>query len=629
MSGAAKFVVGAAAVAVSLYALYWVLDPQPAFRYRTTFLAVTLAMTLVVYRPLARSRAPQTEGADNPGVLDWALGLVAVIALVYPVLVFDEFIRRAVRPTTLDVVVGVVTVLLVLEATRRTVGWILPAICGGFLAYAFFGSIIPFGWNLGHKGYDIERVIGQLYMGVEGIFGVPVDVAATYIVLFTIYGAVLEYSGAGRFFIDVSFAAFGSRSRAAPGRTTTLAGFLLGTVSGSGVATTVTLGSVAWPVLKKSGYPRDHAGGILAAAGIGAILSPPTLGAAAFLIAEFLEISYLKVLFFATIPTLLYYLGIILAIEADARRFGTSGVEVDTPPLGRLLLRYGYYFSSLILIVVFMAIGLSPFRAVLYATVVAFLLGFLRKETRFTPRRTWDALATGALGILPVAAVTAAAGIIVGVVSLTGLGLKASSLIVNAAGGQLVFAAIFAALAVLVLGLAVPVTASFIIAAVVIGPALIELGVSEEAAYMFIFYYAVLSEVSPPTALSAVAAAAITGGDAFKTMMLTLRYTLPAFLVPFAFVLSPNGQGLLLQGPILGILITFVVAAVAVGALAITTGAWLVGPAGIPERVLAALAAVFLLYLEPLWVGIGAGCLAAAVAVHLLSRRRRAPAVQS
>ncbi|MDF2742032.1 MAG: transporter fused permease subunit [Actinomycetia bacterium] len=625
LTGLPKLVISVAAVAVSLYALLWVVRPQPAQPYRTSFLAVTLAMTLLAYRPLTRGRKATEEeraaGGDNPGPLDWALAALALVALIYPLLVFDDFARRVVRPTGLDVVLGVVAVLLVLEATRRTVGWVLPAICLGFVAYAFFGGLLPFGWELGHKGYDLERLVGQAYMGIEGLFGVPLDVAATYIVLFTIYGAVLEFSGAGRFFIDVSFAAFGTRSAAAPGRTATLAGFLLGTVSGSGVATTVTLGSVAWPVLRRAGYPPNPGGGVLSAAGIGAILSPPTLGAAAFIIAEFLEISYLQVLLFATIPTLLYYLGIILAIEMDSRRYGTHGVDIDTKPLGWLLLRYGYYFSSLILIVVFMAFGLSPFRAVLYATVVAFALGFLRRETRWTPRRVFDCLAAGTLGVLPVVAVCAAAGVIVAVVSLTGLGLKGSSLIVGAAGGTLVLAAIYSAVAVLVLGLAVPVTASFIISAVIVGPALVELGVGEEAAYMFIFYYAVLSEVSPPTALSSVAAAAITGGDAFKTMMLTLRYTLPAFLVPFAFVLSPSGEGLLLQGPILGIAWTLAVAAVAVAALAVATGGWLLGPARPPERVLAGLAAPFLLYLEPPTIAVGAGLLVAAVAVHLALRR--------
>ena len=352
------------------------------------------------------------------------------------------------------------------------------------------------------------------------------------------------------------------------------------------------------------------------------------MGAGAFIIAEFLGVSYLQVLLYALIPSLLYYLGIILAIEADARRFGTRDVEVETPPLGHLLWRYGYHFSSLFLIVILMAVGLTPFRAVFYATIVAFLLSFLSREHRMGPRRIWDALAAGAMGVLPVAATCAAAGIIVAVVTLTGLGLKLSSLIVALAGGSLLLTTLFSAIAILILGLAVPVTASFIIAAVIIAPALTELGVPTFVAYMFVFYYAVLSEVSPPTALAPFAASAITGGNAFKTMMLTWKYTLPAFLVPFAFVLSPNGEGLLLQGSPLQIGLTFLVSALAVGALAVATGAWLAGPARIPERLLCAVAGLLLLYLEPFWVAVGIAVLVAGVVAHFIGVRffRRATA---
>jgi TRAP transporter 4TM/12TM fusion protein len=620
LSGVPLLFVRGAGVGLSLYALLWVFRPLSAQQYRTSFLAVALPLTLLAYRGWPR-RDRQADTSDNPGILDWLLAALALVALAYPLVVFDEFVRRAVRPETLDIVFGVVTTLLVLEATRRTVGWILPAVCLGFLAYAYLGGLIPAGYLFGHPGYDTERLVGSLYMGLEGLFGVPLDVAATYIVLFTIYGAVLEYSGAGRYFIDVSFAAF-RQSRTAPGRTVTLAGFLLGTVSGSGVATTVSLGSVAWPILRRAGYPPANGGGVLAAAGIGAILSPPTLGAAAFIIAEFLGVTYLRVLLWATIPTLLYYLGIILAIEIDARRFGTQSIALDTPPLRHLLLRYGYHFSSLFLIVVLMAFGLSPFRAVTYATLAAFALSFLSPADRLTPRKAWDALAAGALGVLPVAATCAAAGIIVGVTTLTGLGLKVSSIIVTVAGGSLVLTALFSAVAVLVLGLAVPVTASFIIAAVIVGPALTALGVEPFAAYMFIFYYAVLSEVSPPTALSAVAASAITGANAFGTMMRTWRYTLPAFLVPFAFVLSPNGEGVLGVGSPSQIALTLLVSAVAVAALAVVTGGWMIGPARWPERAVCAVAAVLLLYLEPAWVLAGLGALAVGIALHLLTRRR-------
>ena len=620
LAGIPLAVVSATGVGLSAYALYWVLNPIPAQVYRTSFLAVALAMTFLVYRGWGQRSDEDRERGERPGVTDWLLAGLAIVALGYTIVTFDEFVRRAVRPNELDLLFGVITVGLVLEATRRTVGWILPAVCGLFLAYGFFGGELPIGSRISHAGYGLPRIVGQTYMGLEGLFGVPLDVAATYIVLFTIYGAVLEYSGAGKYFIDVSIAAFGN-SRSGPGRTTTLAGFLLGTVSGSGTATTVTLGSVTWPILRRGGYPREEGGGVLAAAGIGAILSPPTLGAAAFIIAEFLGISYLNVLLYALIPTLLYYLGIILAIEADARRFGTRQVDVQTPPLWRLLWRYGYHFSSLVLIVVLLAVGLSPFRAVFYATLVAFALSFLDRAHWMTPRRVFDALASGARSVLPIAATTAAAGIIVAIVTLTGLGLKLSSLIVDLAGANLFLTAFFSAVAVLILGLAVPVTASFIIGAVIIAPALTGLGVQPFVAYMFIFYYAVLSEVSPPTALAAFAASAITGGNAFKTMMMTWKYTLPAFLVPFAFVLSPNGEALLLEGAPLTIVLATLVSALAVAALAVATGGWMVGPARWPERALCAIAGLILLYLEPFWVAVGLGVLAAGVVVHLVLRR--------
>lgn len=624
ITGRLAHVMGALALGISLYALYVVFNPIPVLPYRMSFLAAVLPLTFLAYRPglprwLRRAGAPEGR-SDNPGVADWALAGASVVVCAYPLFAFDDFIRRTFEPSSLDLVMGAVCVLLVLEATRRTVGAILPGICVAFVAYAYYGGFLPVDWAIGHRGYGFERILVQLYMGTEGLFGVPLDVAATYIVLFTIYGAVLEYSGAGSFFVNISFAAF-RRSAAAPGRTVTLAGFLLGTVSGSGTATAVSLGSVAWPILRRAGYPAAQGGGVLAAAGIGAILSPPTLGAAAFIIAEYLKVSYLTVLLYATVPTLLYYLGIILAIEIDARRFGTHGVDMETVSAWRLLSRFGYHFSSLIAIVALMALDVSPFRAVVYATMLAFALSFLDREHRLGPRRAVQALSAGTLGVLPVAATTAAAGIIVGVVTLTGLGLKASRIIVDLSGGGLALTAVVSAVAVLLLGLAVPVTASFIIAAVVIGPALQTLGVAPDAAYMFIFYYAVLSEVTPPTALAAVAASAITGGNAFKTMMMTWKYTLPAFLVPFAFVLAPAGRALLWQAPLPQVLIALAVSCVAVAALAVATGGWMIRRAGWPERVLSAGAAITLLYLEPAAIAAGLALLGTALLIHLITRK--------
>ena len=630
LTGRLRLGVSVVAALLSVYALWNVFFPVPALQYRIIFLAVVLPLTFLLYRPAVRVLRGRAEGPDRPGILDWVLAGSSLFVAIWPLLTgFDAYISRSFRPLVIDVICGLALVALVLLATWRTVGPVLPVICAGFIAYAYAGDLIPNGWLVGHRGYDYPRLTSQFVMGTEGVFGVPLDVAATYIILFTIYGAVLEFSGAGQFFLDISFAAF-RRSRSAPGRTVTLAGFLLGTVSGSGTATAVSLGSVAWPILRRAGYPPESGGGVLAAAGIGAILSPPTLGAAAFIIAELLRVSYLQVLGFALIPTLLYYLGIFLAVEFDARRFGVQEVEVERKPFWRLLGRFGYHFSSLFVIVVLLAMDQSAFRAVVFATALAFALSFLDRRHRMTPQRLFDALAKGATGVLPVAAATAAAGLIVAVLTLTGLGLDLSSIIVDLAGGlassatgQLLVTCVLAAIAVLVLGLAVPVTASFIIAAVIIAPALTELGVDTPAAYMFIFYYAVLSEVSPPTALAAVAAAAITGGNAFKTMIATFRYTLPAFLVPLAFVLTTNGRGLLGQGSFGRILLVTAISALAVAALAVVTGKWLVGPARLPERVLAGIGAVLLLYLEPTTVLIGLGAVVLAVVVHLAGRRLR------
>jgi TRAP transporter 4TM/12TM fusion protein len=608
-------------VSVAVLAGVFFPDPLGSQHYRMLFLAAVLPLTLICFRGGRRR-----DGA-RPGVLDWSLAAVALATAAYPVVVFDDYITRSARPPIVDVLLGAVLVLLVLEACRRTTGWVLPAVCVAFVLYAYYGGFLPQDWSVAHRGFDLDAIVGFLLGGTEGVYGVPLDVAATYIVLFTIYGAVLEASGASRFFIDLSFAAF-KRSRTAPGRTVALAGFLLGTVSGSGTATAVSLGSVAWPVLNRARYPRDAAGGVLAAAGIGAILSPPTLGAAAFIIAEFLQVSYGRVLLWACVPTLLYYLGILLAIEIDSRRLGTRAAPRSDASALRLLGRYGYHFASLVLIVVLLATQwTSPLRAVVIATAFQALVSFVDPEHRLTPRRLATALAAGVRGVLGVAATCAAAGIIVGVVTATGLGLALSDIVVGAAqaltsepAAVLALTVLLSAVAILVLGLAVPVTASFIISWVIIAPALVDLGVALPAVAMFVFYYAVLSEVSPPTALAAVAASAITGGNAFRTMVQTWKYTLPAFLVPCAFVLSPRGEGLLLEAGAADIVIALVAGALGVVALAIVTGGWIIRPAGVPERVLAGAAALLLLYLDTPTVLAGVALLAAAVALHVVRR---------
>src|SRR5258708_4670020 len=289
---------------------------------------------------------------------DVILALAAVASIAYMVIGGDDFLDRTTSRNPWDQVFGIALIALVIEATRRTSGWVMPVIIGAFIAYAFAGPWLPSPWT--HRGYDVGRLVGHMYMTLEGIFGTAVDVSATLIILFTIYGAFLQYSGAGRFFLDFSFALLGGKPTSA-GRAVVLASFLLGGPSGSGVATTVTIGSVAWPMLEKSGYRKDAAGGLLAAGGLGAILSPPVLGAAAFIIAEYLKISYLEVIKMATIPTLLYYFSLFLMVELDARKYGMSEAAFKVADSAwTLARRYWYHFFSLISIVIFMLWGYSP-----------------------------------------------------------------------------------------------------------------------------------------------------------------------------------------------------------------------------------------------------------------------------
>jgi len=549
--------VSAVAVGMSLFHLYTAYAIVRPEHLRAIHVALVLFLTFFVF-PVARRYRHRIMWWD------WLIALGGIATAAYLIAGGDDFFDRSIVPQTLDIVFGVMLMALILEAMRRTTGWVMPIVTSCFLLYAFFGPYLPAPWT--HQGYELPRLVGHMYMTLEGVYGTAIAVSSTLIILFTIYGAFLQWSGAGKFYIDFSFSAMGGKPTGA-GRTVVLSSFLLGGPSGSGVATTVTLGAVAAPMLAKVGYSKEEAGGLLAAGGLGAIISPPVLGAAAFLIAEFLKISYLDVLLMAVIPTCLYYLALFVMVEIDVRKFGMKEVSFERVESAWSLARkYWFHFLSLVSIIAFMLMGFSPELSVFWATVVAGVTSFLRRDTALVSydvlrlreplvrgllgSKLVKALEGGSLAVLNVAATCAGAGIIVGVVTLTGLGLKFSSIVLAYAGGSLLLTALYTALIVWIVGLAVPVTASYIICAVIAAPALITLGVPEFAAHMFIFYYAVLSEVSPPTALSPFAAAAITGGDPYRTTLQCWKYTTPAFLVPFMFVLDPAGQGLLLTGSI-------------------------------------------------------------------------------
>ncbi|WP_410876826.1 TRAP transporter permease [Nocardia sp. A7] len=717
LSGFPERLVGVVALGLALLSVWQVFRPlaQGSQYYLVIFLAVGLPLVYLSYR----SWWGRLDRADGPSVLDWVLAGITLVVCLYPVLPirigdagggYDAFLDRQGMLAPLDVVMGGLLLVLVLEACRRTTGVILPVVCLVFLGYGYYGGLLPQDWSIAHAGLDIDQIVDALYNSGSGFYGTPLDVAASYIVLFTLYGAVLEFSGAARFFVDLSVSLF-RRSHSAAGRTAVASGFLLGTVSGSGTATAVSTGAVTWPILRKAGYRPEQAGGMLAAAGVGAILSPPTLGVAAFIVAEYLDVTYVTVLGWALIPTLLYYLGILLSVEIDARRIHADGRApadlADGPlptPWWKLLGRFGYHFSSLIVIVVLLLVGVSATRAVVYATVLALLLAIpdrmLRRSagadtapptvglakhpaaqdvpgasaaeqapaSTDTPtgamrpvshaddmtsaagadtpgRYRWtrktvtqfviEALRSLSLGMrsaLPVIAVCAAAGVITAMTTKTGLGAQLAALLVKAGSALsddpavvLATTAVLAAIALSLLGLAVPVTASFVIGWVIIGPALLDLHVAAPAAAMFVFYFSVLSEVTPPTALAAVGAAAVTGAKAMPTMWHALRYALPAFLVPLMFVLTDSGQHLLGRGAVLDVLWVTAAACVGVAALAAATGGWLfgIGAIGPIPRGLAAAAGLTLLYPDPLATGIGLGLLVVAVLAGLVDRVRR------
>ena len=497
LKGLTATVVTGIAVVMTLFHLYAAYDIVPTQHLRFIHVAFVLLLSFLLFPLASRFR-------NRIQWFDIIPALAGIGIIIYALWGGDDFLDRASVPDRWDVIFGGIFIVLVLEAARRTTGPIMPIVAVLFLLYAYFGPYLPPPWT--HRGFDIARLVGHLFITLEGIFGVAVDVSATLIIMFTIYGAVLQHSGAGKFFIDFSLAVMGGKPSSA-GRAVVASSFLLGGPSGSGVATTVMIGTVAWPMLKKAGFEKNAAGGLLAAGGLGAIISPPVLGAAAFLIAEFLKISYLEVIWMATIPTCLYYLSLLFMVELDAMRFGAQEVIFKQElTIWGMTKRYGFHFVSLVAVIVFMVVGYSPMLAVFYSTVLAFGMSALAPETTLGPRKLLipllifgiglgalsllpsaasfkpvelassyfplmmliligtlsligltaagaraipsapkltAAMADGSIGVLSAATTCAAAGIIVGVVTLTGLGLKFSSIVIDFAGGSLLLTIIF------------------------------------------------------------------------------------------------------------------------------------------------------------------------------------------
>src|SRR5947199_4219573 len=511
-SGGWDGVVTALSVATTLFALYYAAAGAeipmtnvvlvPSFRilgqtittpqiYVMIFLTSILSLTFLLYPMHPRF-------IKSVNVVDLVLVAASIAITAYVFLNFETVIYRLASPTSTDFLFGVLAIVLVVEAGRRTTGWHLPVIALIAIAYAYFGDFMPGPFRVPPK--DLDDIVANQYLGLDGMLGTPLQVAATFIILFTIYGAILDYTGAGKFYVDLAFALTGKRPTGAA-RTVTVASFLLGTVSGSGVATTVTLGSIAYPMLKKAGHDRESSGAVLSAGGIGAVISPPVLGPAAFLMAEILGISYLQVVIMAMMPTILYYLGILLMIEVDARRLGAREIALDAPGFWALTARYWYQYTSLFAIIAFLIARFSTITAVFWSIIVAIAVSYIRRETALGPAKLVKALAAGTRQVLPVGATTAVAGLAVGILLQTGLRLKIARLLLALGFGNLVATVVVSGIVLWVLGLSLPITATYLVAVPTLVPALITPHVPPPAAYLFVFYYAVLYKVSPPVAL--------------------------------------------------------------------------------------------------------------------------------
>jgi TRAP transporter 4TM/12TM fusion protein len=575
-----------------VWSLYGAVVPVETYLFRMVHMGFIYALSFLVYR-VSKGAAPWTRW------LDIGIAILGVATIAYPLTDLDQFIRRSTVPEPIDLYLGIAAIVLLVEISRRVVGMEFTLVLVGFLLYTYFGHYIP--GPLAHKGYDLDRIVGHTYMTLEGIFGVPISVSVSFVTLFVVYGTYMDAAGAGNFWLELSLAVMG-RGPASAGRGAVITTALLGGPQGSGVATTMSVSPVMWPVLKKAGYTPDMAAGLISAGGIGAVLSPPLMGAAAFLIMQFLGVSFWDVVVMVTMPTLLYYAGTFFVVELEARKHNFAPPESSGKTIGMVMRTRGYHLISLIVLVILLGLGRSPEDSAIWAILTTILTSFLSrdKKERLTPRRLLDATVEGAVNMLPVAGLLAAAGMIVGTFSLTGLGLKISSLIMSLSGGSPIVALVLAMIASFVIGLSLPITATYIMTVVMVAPALVKVGMPAHVAHLLAFYFAVLSEVSPPVGLSPSAAAAVTGGNPFASMMQAWKYSLPAFLVPFLFSASPEGADLLIVGASLpGFIETTLSSTIALFLLSLGVVGYLRGPVSLLGRAILIVTACFMV-VDPL-----------------------------
>lgn len=503
--------------------------------YPATILHRSLHVSLMLF--MAFFLYPANKKASRTKIVwyDVVLALLSLSIALYIWSNYIEFINRMGMPNTMDVIMGTLLIALVMEASRRISGWPLVILCGLFIAYGLFGQNMPSIFM--HRGYTWAKLVNHIFINTEGIYGTSVNVAASYIFLFILFGAVMNKSGMGQFFNDIALSLAG-HSKGGPAKVAVIASGFLGSINGSAVANVVTTGAFTIPLMKKTGYSSEFAGSVEASASVGGQLLPPVMGAAAFIMAEMLGIKYGVIVISAAIPAFLYYLGIIVQVQLRASKNNLVGIpKEELPKLKEVMRSRGHLLLPIIfLLYMLLFSGNTVILSAFYTIIVTILVSMIRKETRMSLRDIIDAFEEGTRSVVSVAIACAVVGIIIGVVSLTGFGLNMANAIIQLGRTNLLGTLILTMVTCMILGMGLPSIPAYLITATMAAPALVQLGIPAISAHMFVFYFAMFANITPPVALASFAAAGISGGDPMKTGIQSVKLSLAGFIVPYMFV---------------------------------------------------------------------------------------------
>lgn len=603
------------AVIVSLYHMYTAyFGTPPVLIHRSIHVAMILALAFAMYPPVKKASRTKIP------FYDVILILLSISTAVYVYLNYDDIVRRAGVATMWDVIMAAVLVLLVLEAARRISGWALPILGVLFVLYAVFGREIPGMFR--HRGYSWDATFNFLYLTTEGIYGTAIGVAASYIFLFVLFGAVLQKSGMGQFFNDIALALAG-QSRGGPAKVAVVASGFLGSINGAAVANVVTTGAFTIPLMKRVGYKPVFAGAVEASASVGGQILPPIMGAAAFIMAETLGMPYRDIAIAALIPALLYYLGVIAQVHLRATRDGLKGISRENlPAVGEVLKERGHLMIPLLfLIYMLFFTGRTILLSALLTILVTAVVAQLRKTTRMSIQDMIDALADGAKTSVSVSIACAAVGVIVGVVTLTGFGVKLANAIVTIGAGNLLFSLILTMIACIILGMGLPSIPTYIITATMAAPALGQLGVEPLVAHLFVFYFGLFANITPPVALASFAAAGLSGADPVKTGFQSMRLSLAGYIIPFIFVFNP---AMLLQDVTAGqAILVAITGTVGVLLLSVAVEGHFMVNANPIVRVLFAAAALTMMAPDLMTDAIGLGIAVVAIAIQCVAAKKQ------